>query len=183
MFFDTASDLVRLLVLAPLLYLWLVLVLRLTGKRTLAQLNAFDLVVSVAFGSTFASAIQSKDISLSEGALGLLVLCLLQLALALLTVRFGAAQNLVTSEPRLLLRDGALLHDALADERVTADLVRQVVRSSGTGALEDIAAVVLETNGTFSVISRPRLGSGSALVEVIPGIPGGGTSNRQKPDA
>lgn len=167
MFFDTAFDLVRLLVLAPLLYLWLILVLRITGKRTLAQLNAFDLVVSVALGSTFASAILSKDISLSEGALGLLVLCLLQLVLALVTVRFGRAQKLVTSEPRLMLRDGEMLTDALADERVTPDLIRQVIRSSGAGALEDVAAVVLETNGKFSVISSEKRGSGSALAEVV----------------
>ncbi len=167
MFFDTGYDLVRILVLAPLLYVWLVLVLRLTGKRTLAQLNAFDLVVSVALGSTFASAILSSDISLVEGALGLLVLCLLQLILALVTVRFGGAQNLVTSEPRLLLRDGVMLDEALTEERVTPDLIRQVVRSSGSGALEGVAAVVLETNGKFSVISSAQLGSGSALAEVV----------------
>lgn len=67
--------------------------LRLIGKRTLAQLNAFDLVISVALGSTFASAILSTKVSLSEGVLGLLVLCLLVLVLvlALATVRFGRA--------------------------------------------------------------------------------------------
>jgi uncharacterized membrane protein YcaP (DUF421 family) len=72
----------------------------------------------------------------------------------------------VKAEPVLVLDDGRLGHDALVRERLTPGEVHQAVRSTGTGALEDVAAVVLETDGTLSVISADALGSASALVDV-----------------
>jgi len=79
MFFDSAYDLLRVLVLGTLGYTWLLIVIRLTGKRTLAQLDAFDLIVSVALGSTRATVLLSADVALAEGALALALLCVLQL--------------------------------------------------------------------------------------------------------
>ena len=66
MFFDTWYEILRIGVVGTLAYAGLVLFLRTTGKRTLSKMNAFDLVVTVAFGSTFASAILSSDVSLVE---------------------------------------------------------------------------------------------------------------------
>jgi uncharacterized membrane protein YcaP (DUF421 family) len=65
MFFDSAYDLLRVLVLGTLGYTWLLIVIRLTGKRTLAQLDAFDLIVSVALGSTLATVLLSADVALA----------------------------------------------------------------------------------------------------------------------
>ena len=166
MFFDDAGDIVRLLVLGPLLYGWLILVLRVVGKRTLAQLDAFDLIVTVALGSTFASSLLSGTVSLVEGLTALAMLALLQLALAWAASKKARVRHVVTSRPRLLVQGGELRHDAMDDERVTEDMVLQAVRSSGTGGLEEVAALVLETNGKFSVITSSSLGSGSALVGV-----------------
>lgn len=166
MWFDDAGDLVRLLILGPLLYLWLIGVLRLVGKRTLAQLDAFDLIVTVALGSTFASALLSDTVSLSEGLLALSMLAVLQFSVALLSSRRREVRDLVTSRPRLLVQDGEMDHDAMASERVTPGMVRQAVRSSGTGSMASVAALVLETNGSFSVITTSKAGDGSALVGV-----------------
>jgi uncharacterized membrane protein YcaP (DUF421 family) len=74
-FFDTWYDLLRLLVVGTLSYILLVFFLRVTGKRTLAKMNAFDLVVTVTIGSTFASAILNIDVSLSEAVLAFALLC------------------------------------------------------------------------------------------------------------
>ena len=71
MFLQTWSDLGRIILIAVLTYPALILVLRLSGKRTLAKMNAFDLVVTVALGSTLATILLSRDVSYLEGLLAL----------------------------------------------------------------------------------------------------------------
>lgn len=166
MFFDSWADLLRVLVVGAAAYVWLVLALRVSGKRTLAKLNAFDLVVTVALGSTLATVLLSSDVSLAEGALGIVVLILLQLAVAWSSTRWPSVRRLAKSEPTLLVRDGEMLTDRLASHRITAAEVRQAVRSSGIGGLDAVAAVVLETDGTVSVIPRRAMASGNALADV-----------------
>lgn len=87
MWFDSWSDLGRVLAVGTSAYLTVVLVLRSSGKRTLAKLNAFDLVVTVALGSTLATILLNSDVSWAEGALALVVLALLQFLVAWLIVR------------------------------------------------------------------------------------------------
>ena len=85
MWFDSWSELGRILVVTPLAYGALVAVLRLSGARTLSKLNAFDLVVTVALGSTLATVLLNSDVSLSEGVLALVVLVALQFVCLLYT--------------------------------------------------------------------------------------------------
>ena len=166
MFFDNGGELLRILIVGTLGYAWLMLVLRVTGKRTLAQLNAFDFIVTVALGSTLATVILSSTVAWSEGALALLLLAVLQLVVAWAVRKAPPLRHIVTAEPTLLLRDGQPLDDAMARQRITRQSLLQVVRSSGIGGLDQVAAVVLETNGRISVIGREQLGSGSALTDV-----------------
>jgi uncharacterized membrane protein YcaP (DUF421 family) len=166
MFFDTWQDLWRIGAVGALTYVLLVAVLRLSGKRTLAKMNAFDLVVTVALGSTLATILLSPDVSLAEGAAALILLVVLQLAATWLSVRWRSVPVLLKSTPTLLLRDGTFMGGAMRAQRVTDSEVYQAIRSQGFGDLSDVAAVVLETDGTFSVISRQRAGSRDALDDV-----------------
>lgn len=99
MFYDNASGLVRVLVVAPLAYIWLVAVLRVSGKRTLVQLNAFDFIVTVALGSTLASVALTESVAWAEGALALALLAALQLIAAQAAVHIPWARGLLTSAP------------------------------------------------------------------------------------
>ncbi len=166
MWFDNWSDVLRVLVVGPASYLTVVVVLRATGKRTLSKLNAFDLVVTVALGSTLATIFLSKDVSWSEGAAALVVLGLLQLLVAAVSSRVPLVRKVVTATPTLLLHDGQLLDDALRRARITGAEIRQAVRGSGVGDLSVIAAVVLESDGSLSVISSEQAGDRSALADV-----------------
>ncbi len=174
MFFDNISGLVRVLVVGSLAYVWLVAVLRVSGKRTLAQLNAFDFIVTVALGSTLATVALSSTVAWTEGALALGLLAALQFVAAWLAVRFSWVRRGLTSEPALLVRDGQLDLAALHRERISPHSLRQAVRSSGAGGLELVAAVVLETNGGLNVVTTGQLGTGSALDDV-PGWRAGST--------
>jgi uncharacterized membrane protein YcaP (DUF421 family) len=154
MFFNNASDLWRIIVVGILAYTGLIIFQRISGKRTLSKMNAFDLIVTIALGSTLATVLLSRDVSLSEGLLAFAILMLLQLAITWLSLRVRAVKKLVKSEPRLLLYQGKYLEKAMRQERVLEDEIRQAVRASGQASLNDIAAVVLETDGSFSVIGQ-----------------------------
>jgi uncharacterized membrane protein YcaP (DUF421 family) len=153
-FFSSWAGLLRVLIVAPLAYVGLILILRGAGKRTLTKLNAFDLVVTVALGSTLATILLSKSVPLVEGILALATLVALQFAIAWGSVRSARFGKLVKSEPTLLAHKGALLPSALRDQRVTEEEVLAAIRGSGLKGLENVNAVVLETDGSISVIGR-----------------------------
>ncbi|AAM32956.1 hypothetical protein MM_3260 [Methanosarcina mazei Go1] len=153
-FFNTWSDIVRVLVLGIAGYIALIFFLRVSGKRTLSKLNAFDFVITVALGSTFGSFILSKDISLSEGLTGLAVLIWLQHMISWLTVRSDFIKGVVRGEPTLVYYNGEYLKDAMKRSRVVESEIEQSVRNEGHANLEDVGAVILETDGSFSIIGR-----------------------------
>ena len=96
----------------------------------------------------------------------LLLLAGLQFLVATASSRRPRSRDLVTSRPALLLADGQMRHDALRRHRLTPAELRQAVRMQGTGDLSQVKAVVLETNGSFSVITTSQYGNGSALEDV-----------------
>ena len=163
MLFDNWAGIIRVIVLGACAYIALIAILRVSGKRTLAKMNAFDLVVTVGLGSTLATVLLSKDVALAEGVVAFLVLVALQYATAALSVRFQPFEAIAKSEPVALLRNGTIDEDALLRERVTRSEVLSAIRSAGFGSLAPVAAVVLETDGMFSVVSKAKAGDGTAL--------------------
>ncbi len=153
-FFDSWTALVRIVVVGALAYIGLVLFLRISGKRTLSKMNAFDFVVTVALGSTLATILLSKDVALAEGLLAFALLIALQFAITWMSVRSETVRKVVKSEPALLLFDGQLLRGQMRRGRVTEEEMLAAVREQGVLSLQDVQAVVLETDGTFSVMKR-----------------------------
>lgn len=147
-------------------YLSLIFILRTTGKRTLSKMNAFDLVVTVALGSTLATSLLSKDIALLESILAFALLCLLQLTVTWLSVRSEKIAKLIKSEPQMLFYSGQFLENTMRRERVVRTEVLQAVRKQGLSSLEDVEAVILETDGTFSVVKKSPRDNDSALSNI-----------------
>ncbi len=166
MWFDSFSDLLRILLVGSAAYIALVAVLRVSGKRTLSQLNAFDFVVTVSLGSTLATVLLSADTSWSEGVMALALLAGLQFLMAWISTHLPWARSIFTSRPAVLLQGGELQQDAMRRNRLSEAEVRQAVRTQGIGDFSEVAAVVLETNGSLSVIPRSQYGNGSAMEEV-----------------
>ncbi len=138
-----------------------------SGIRTLAKLNAFDLVVTVALGSTLATVLLSESVALAEGLLAFALLVALQYAVAWMSVRSPRFGALVKSEPSLLLHRGRFLDGAMRRQRVTREEVVSALRSSGLSRPEDAAAVVLETDGSLSVVKAT---DGAQEAEVLRGL-------------
>ncbi len=163
MLFDSWAGLGRVLLVGTLAYVALVLLLRMSGKRTLTKLNAFDLVVTVALGSTLATVLLSKSVALAEGVLALALLIGLQYAITWLSVRSPRFQALVKAEPTLLVHRGRFLDGAMRAQRVTRADVLEALRASGVAEVDAVAAVVLETDGSISVLpdADPSDGAGA----------------------
>ncbi|HEY1189789.1 MAG TPA: YetF domain-containing protein [Gemmata sp.] len=173
MFFDNWAGVLRAVVVGVLAYGGLLLLLRAGGKRTLAKMNAFDLVVTVALGSTLATVLLTQDVALLEGLVGFGVLIVLQFVVTWLSVRSATVRRLVRAEPSLLYFRGQMLPRTLTAQRVTESEVLQAVRASGHAGFDQVEAVVLESDGTFSVVST---GSGRALRDV----PGAGDRDEDR---
>ena len=163
MFFNDWQSVWRVAITGVCAYAALVVMLRISGKRTLSKMNAFDFVVTIALGSILASVIVSRSVSLSEGLTALLCLMVLQWIVAWVAVRLDWWRKLIKSEPRLLAFRGALDEEALRDERMTPEAVNCALRSAGLAALSEAEAVVLETDGTVSVVKSRAPLNGSSL--------------------
>lgn len=166
MLFSGWDSLFRTLVVGVLAYIALIVFLRISGKRTLSKMNAFDLVVTVALGSTLATVLLAKDVALAEGVLSFALLISLQFAVSWSSVRVSWVRRLATGEPLMLLYCGEFLSTALRQARVTEDEVRAAVRSAGIDSLDKVHAVVLETDGSFSVVQPDADGNATSLVDV-----------------
>lgn len=157
-FFDSWDTLLRTAVMGVLAYASLVFLLRISGRRTLSKMNAFDLVVTVALGSTLASVLLDTKITLAQGTLAFALLIGIQFLVTWSSVRTRWVRKVVTGEPALLLYQGAVLPRALRRARVTEDELRSAVRGAGVPDLEQARAVVLETDGSFSVVRGTTTG-------------------------
>lgn len=166
MFFDNWWGLARVVIVGVAAYIGLIVLLRVSGKRTLSKMNAFDLVVTVSLGSTLASVLLSKDVTLAQGALAFAVLIFLQYAVVSLSMWSKTFRHLVKSDPALLFHRGEFLRRTMKAERVVEAEIYAAVRSQGVAALAEVLAVVLETDGTFSVLRQTEQGIATALTNV-----------------
>lgn len=166
MWFDTWNDLLRILAVGAGGYGALVLLLRLSGKRTLAKLNAFDFVVTVALGSTLSTILLDSRTAWADGVVALTTLVLLQLVVAGVTTWTRPGRRLLTASPSVLLRDGLPDTAVMRRQRVSLDELLQAVRGAGIGDVSQVAVVVLETDGTMSVITRSQAGDLSAVSQL-----------------
>lgn len=164
-FFSGWPSLARILLVGAPAYMLLLALLHFAGKHSLAKTNAYGLVVTVALGSALASAVLTKQVTLADGVVAITLLLGLQYLLSTLISRWSWAQGFLTQKPALLVRDGLLLEDALRRERVTESEILAALRQSGIDSIDGIGAVVLEADGSFSVI-RTVGPSPSALKDV-----------------
>lgn len=151
MFFQDWQGIVRTLIVGALAYSILVVFLRISGKRTLAKLNAFDLVVTIAIGSTLSAILLQESVALAEGALAFALLIGAQFLVAWLSVRSARFARLVRSEPTLLARSGAWCQEAMHRQRVTREEAISAIRQAGGSEVGDVDFLILETDGSMSV--------------------------------
>ncbi len=163
MFLDSWEDVFDVLWIGVLIYIVLIVFLRASGNRTLSKLNSFDFVVTIALGSTLSAILVNRDVSFIEGAVALGLLVLLQFIITWLSRRSSGLKRIITTEPTILYCDGEIRDKAMTKVRITHDELISTVRKQGIGDLEEVAAVVMESDGKLSVISKSKSGKMGAL--------------------
>lgn len=171
MFFDTWDEVGRIALTGLLYYLFIILAVRLAGKRSTSKMNNFDWIVTVAIGSIAGSTILLKDVSLINGLAGTGVLLVLQYVSTKASVHSKAIGQLLRASPTLLVYQGDYLHQTMQRERVTAAEIRAAVREQGIADLDQVWAVILESDAEMSVIRNPDAGQAPILKDVE-GVPG-----------
>jgi uncharacterized membrane protein YcaP (DUF421 family) len=154
MFFSNFDGIQRIVMIAIFSYASLVIFLRVSGKRTLSKLNAFDLVITMAMGTILATTILNSKVTWVKGTTAFLVLIALQYLVAKLTVRLPWFEKIIKSEPQVLFKEGEFKEEAMVRERVPKSAILQAMRSQGLGSMKQVKEVFLESDGSISVIKQ-----------------------------
>ncbi len=166
LFFDNWESLGRTFIITILAYLALIFLLRISGKRTLSKMNAFDFVVTIALGSTLATVLLNKNVALMEGILAFAMLIFLQYAVTWLSVRIPVVKKIVTSQPSLLVYKGEVLEKTMKKERIKTEEIYLAARDKGITEISEIDAAVLETTGDITIISTLESLDAYAITDV-----------------
>jgi uncharacterized membrane protein YcaP (DUF421 family) len=137
-------------ILRPILvYVFLVMLLRVFGKRELAQLNPFDLVVLLSLANTVQNAIIGEDSSLAGGFIGAFTLMLVNYLVIRFLFRHRRLDQILEGKPTVLIREGVICKDQLAKEMITVHELQTVCRRQGFDGIHEVEDCVLEPGGAF----------------------------------
>jgi uncharacterized membrane protein YcaP (DUF421 family) len=144
---------------ATVMFFALYLLVRIMGKRELAQMTPFELIVLVVFGDLIQQGVTHNDYSVTGAILAVSTMAFWALALSWLTYRSRKAERLLDGEPRVIVRDGQIINENLRRDRLTRAEILSEMRLAGIGHLSDVAWAILEPRGKMSFIQR-REGGG-----------------------
>jgi uncharacterized membrane protein YcaP (DUF421 family) len=142
------------IVYAVLVFLLLMAVLRIMGKRELSEMSAFDLVILFVIGDLIAEAVVSEDTSFSAALTAVATFALLTVALSWLSFRFPRLETVLDGAPTVIVRDGTPDKKAMRRERITIFDLNEAARGNGIGNVEDIELALLEPDGSYSFFTR-----------------------------
>jgi uncharacterized membrane protein YcaP (DUF421 family) len=148
-------------------YVFLLIGLRLAGKRELGQFNPFDLVVLLLLSNTLQNAIIGNDNSLAGGLLGAAVLLAVNYAVVRFLYRHPAIERLVEGDPDVLVRDGETIQHRMERELITKDQLEAAARRQGIDSLDRVQECRLETGGALTFIERKPTGDEERHSELV----------------
>jgi uncharacterized membrane protein YcaP (DUF421 family) len=150
---------------AALVYLFLLVLLRLTGKRQVGQLAPFDLVLLLILSNAVQNAMNGGDNSFTAGAVSASTLIILNGLMSWATFKSKWLEALVEGRPKVLIHNGRLYEGVLRAKRLTHHELMAALRRCGCGDIEHVHVAILENNGQISVVpkradERPAAGAG-----------------------
>lgn len=162
--FENWEKLGQIALMTTASFLILFIFIRISGKRTLAKLNAFDFVVTVALGSTLAYMMLAL-VPLIEGVMVLILIIGLQYLFAKLARVSEKAEQLINSSPCLLFYKNEYQEENMKTEAITKEEINSVVRQAGLDTLDNVLAIVLELNGEISVVKKTEATTGKSSLQ------------------
>ena len=161
--FDGWKSIFRGALMCLLAYPFLIVLLRLFGKRTLSEISIFDFIITVTYGATLSSIVTSDQVSFADGAVILFMLTLLQYIVSRLSVNSQKFSDFIKASPTFLYHNNHFNEDLMKQKRLRIEDVRAKVRQQGISSFEKIEAIVLEGDGSISVVKKEDVDSKDAL--------------------
>ena len=139
---------------ATIVYLFLLILLRVTGKRQVGQLAPFDLVLLLVLSNAVQNSMVGSDASLVGGLISAGTLIGLNYLVGTLTFRSRKAEEFIEGRPQVLIHDGKLSEDVMTSARLTHHELHAALRRAGCAHVEEVKLAMLENNGAISVMTR-----------------------------
>ena len=139
---------------ATIIFFFLWFVTRAMGKRELAGMSAFELVLLVIFGDLVQQGVTQNDMSVTGAILAVGTIAFLTVVFSAASYRWKPAANVLQGRPVIVVREGIVLEDALRLERLSIDDVKDAAREQGIATIDDVAVGILESSGKFSFITN-----------------------------
>jgi len=150
-----------------IVYVFLVVGLRIAGKRELAQLNPFDLVVLLTLSNTVQNAIIGSDNSVSGGLIGATTLLIVNYVVVRFVFKYDALDRVIEGEPDVLIDGGVVNRDRLRRELITEAELCSAARKQGFETLDQVERAVLEPGGIISFVARKPTSEDERHAEVL----------------
>jgi uncharacterized membrane protein YcaP (DUF421 family) len=147
----------EIVVRATIIFFFLWFVTRAMGKRELAGMSAFELVLLVIFGDLVQQGVTQNDMSVTGAILAVGTIAFLTMTFSAISYRWKGAANVIQGRPVIVVRDGIVLEDALRYERLSIDDMKDAAREQGIGSVDDVVVGILESSGKFSFITHAAL--------------------------
>ena len=170
-FWGGLEPVLRILVVGTLGYIALVMILKISGKRTLAKMNAFDFIITVTIGSAFGRVLTAKSVSITEAITAFVLLAVLQTLFAYFETHSSLFKRIVTSQPALLYYKNEFNDRNLNKARLDRNELLGAVRKKGFGSLKEVEAIILESDASFSVIGKSKDGDESTYRGILKETP------------
>lgn len=151
---ELGDSLPEVAIRTAIVYVFLVVLLRLAGKREVGQLSILELVSVLVISDAVQNSMIGENTSIYGGLVAATTLVLADRTFGFLRDRFKVFREVIEGEPRLLVRDGILLRRAMRDEGIQDDELEAAIREHGVAKVEDVQLAVLETDGSISVVPR-----------------------------
>ncbi|MGZ4603526.1 MAG: DUF421 domain-containing protein [Kineosporiaceae bacterium] len=155
----------EIVVRAAVLFLFLWLVTRGVGKRELAQLSAFELVLLVSMGDLVQQGVTQEDYSITGAVLAIGTFALLSVSLSYASWRFPGSRRVLEGRPTVVVRDGEPQEEVLRYERLPVTELMEAARKQGIRDLAEVDLAVLENDGTLSFFRRSTSDAAASPVE------------------
>ena len=144
----------ELIIRSIIVYVFLVVLLRITGKRQIGQLAPFDLVLLLVLSNAVQNSMNGGDNSVIGGIISATTLVLLNFGVGYLTYRSKRVEALLEGQPEVLIHNGRLFEKAMARAQLTHHELNAALRQAGCTCVAEVHFAVLENNGTVTVTSR-----------------------------
>jgi len=144
----------ELVVRGGIVYVFLLVLIRLTGKRQIGQLAPFDLVLLLVLSNAVQNSMNAGDNSLLGGLISAATLVALNYGLGYLTFKSKTMEALIEGRPQVLIHNGKVFQDVMTNAKLTHHELSAALRQAGCACTEEVQTAILENNGSISVISR-----------------------------